>query len=322
MRFTILGQTGVEVSKLCFGTMSFGGDADEEISGKLFNRCREAGINFFDCANIYSRGRAEEILGKLIRPCRDELVITSKVCFPMADGKGWSLSRRDVLLQAEASLRRLGTDRLDIYFCHHWDAKTPVTETLGAMEQLIRQGKVVYMGVSNWTAWQIARTLGTAERLGLPRIHVLQPMFNLAKRTVEVEILPLAQAEGLAVTPYSALGAGLLTGKYSLQVRDPKGRLTTNKVYAKRFKGEAHYEVAERFTAYAAKVGVNPATLAVAWVAAHTAVTSPIIGARNVEQLEASLAAADYVMSPQQWEEISALTPPVPVPTGRDEERP
>ncbi|KPK86042.1 MAG: aldo/keto reductase [Phycisphaerae bacterium SM23_33] len=323
MQYTTLGRTGVQVSRLCFGTMSFGGDADEDTSAKMFRRCREAGINFFDSANIYSRGRAEEILGGLIRSCRDELVITSKVCGAMGPGANdRGLSRRHILAQVEGSLRRLGTDRLDVYFCHHSDPAVPVAETLRTMDDLVRQGKVLYLGVSNWTAWQTARALGISQRLHLAGVHVLQPMYNLAKRTAEVEILPLAAAEGLAVTPYSPLGGGLLTGKYTTQRKDEKGRLATNKNYSIRYGRQVYYEVAERFSDYAKKAGVHPATLAVAWVKAHPAITAPIIGARNMEQLEASLAAADYEMSPRQYEEIAALTPPVPMATDRDEERP
>jgi len=322
MQYTMLGRTGVEVSRLCFGTMSFGGDADEETSAKMFHRCRDAGINFFDSANIYSQGRAEEILGGLIRDCRDELVITSKVCSPVGEGvNNQGLSRRHIMLQVEGSLRRLGTDRLDIYFCHHFDPKTSLEETLRALDDLIRQGKVLYLGVSNWSAWQVARALGVADRLGVAGISALQPMYNLAKRTAEIEILPMAQAEGLAVIPYSPLGGGLLTGKYTRRRRDKKGRLVTNKMYASRYGEQVHYEIAERFSRYARNVGVHPATLAVAWVKAHPAVTGPIIGARNVDQLEASLAAADYEMTDQQWREIAALTPPVPPANDRTDER-
>ena len=323
MQYTTLGRTGVEVSRLCFGTMSFGGDADEQTSAKMFRQCREAGINFFDCANTYSNGRAEEILGKLIRDCRDELVVTSKVCSAVGPGgNDRGLSRRHILAQVERSLRRLGTDRLDVYFCHHYDPKTPVAETLRAMDDLVRQGKVLYVGASNWSAWQVAAALGEAGRMGVAGIHVLQPMYSLAKRTAEIEILPMARELSLGVIPYSPLGGGLLTGKYTRQRRDEAGRLTTNKNYAVRYGLERYYEIAERFAAYADSAGVHPATLAVAWVKTHPAVTAPIIGARNVQQLGASLAAADYEMSAEQYKEISALTPPVPVATDRDEERP
>ncbi len=326
MQYTMLGSAGVRVSKLCFGTMSFGGDADEATSAAMFNRCRDEGINFFDCANIYSAGRAEEILGKLIAGCRDELVITSKFGMDMKNmtqgtGRRCDLSRRHMIRCVEESLSRLGTDRIDVYFCHHNDPETPIDETLEAMDDLVRQGKVLYPAVSNWSAWQIEKALGICQRYGLSKIAVIQPMYNLTSRTAEIEIFPCAQAEGLAVTPYSPLGAGLLTGKYTKTSRDEKGRLSTNKMYAKRFRQEVYFDIAERFTDYARAAGVHPVTLAVAWSMSHPAVTAPIIGARNPEQLEASLAAADYEMSGQQWKEISDLTPPVPIPTDRDEER-
>ncbi|KKK90044.1 hypothetical protein LCGC14_2727040, partial [marine sediment metagenome] len=255
--------------------------------------------------------------------CRDELVITSKVCSVMGPGgNDRGLSRRHIMAQVEGSLRRLGTDRLDVYFCHHVDPNTPDAEMLRAMDDLCGQGKVLYLGVSNWPAWRVARALGRADLLGAAPIHVLQPMYSLAKRTAEVEILPMARAEGLGVTPYSPLGGGLLTGKYSRTQRDEAGRLSTNAMYARRYGEDRYIEVAERFTEYAEAAGVHPVTLAVAWVKANPAVTAPIIGARNVEQLTASLAAGDYEMSDEQWQEISALTPPVPVATDRDEERP
>lgn len=322
MQFTILGRTGVTVSRLCFGTMSFGGDADEATSAAMFARCREAGINFFDCANIYSKGKAETILGHLMKDCRDELVITSKVFGSMGDDPNrGGLSRRNILLACEASLRRLGTDRLDVYFCHMFDGKTPIEETLAAMDDLVRQGKVLYPAISNWSAWQVEKALGIAARTGLTPPYVLQPMYNLVKRTAEVEILPMAQAEGLAVIPYSPLGGGLLSGKYSSTTKDEKGRISTNKMYAARYGDTVHLQIAEAFTAYAAAQGVHPATLAVAWVKANPAITAPIIGARNVEQLEASLAAGDYQMSAEERQAICALSPPVPVATDRTEAR-
>ncbi len=321
MQYTTLGRTGVQVSKLCFGTMSFGGDADESMSAHMYHRCREVGINFFDTANVYSQGKSEEILGQLIKTSRDELVITSKVFGQMGtDRNRKGLSRRNILLSVEESLQRLGTDRLDVYFCHMFDPAVPMEETLRALDDLVRQGKILYPGVSNWSAWQIAQALGLAELLRISPIYVLQPMYNLVKRIAEIEILPLALNAHLGVISYSPLGGGLLTGKYSARQRDDQGRLATNKNYMARYADQTYYKIAQDFTAYAQKVGVNPATLAVAWVKAHPAITAPIIGARNLEQLEASLAAADYEMSPQQWQEIAALTPPVPLATDRTEE--
>lgn len=322
MQYSSLGTTGVQVSRLCFGTMSFGGDADEETSAQMFHACREAGINFFDTANIYSQGRSEEILGRLMEGCRDELIITSKVWGQMGtDRNARGLNRRNILRAVEESLRRLRTDRLDVYFCHMFDPATPIEETLRAMDDLVRQGKIIYVGVSNWSAWQIAKGLGISQRMGLSLISVIQPMYNLVKRTAEIEILPLARAEGLGVISYSPLGGGLLTGKYSTTQKPPEGRLVTNKMYAARYGEEIQYSIAESFTAYARKIGVHPATLAVAWVKKHPCITAPIIGARNLEQLKPSLAAADYEMTDEQWTEISSLTPPVPVATDRSEER-
>jgi aryl-alcohol dehydrogenase-like predicted oxidoreductase len=322
VRFTTLGRTGVTVSRLCMGTMTFGREADEATSAALFARCREAGINFFDCANLYAQGRSEEILGHLVRECRDELILTSKVGFesgPSPNDAG--LSRRHILQAVEATLRRMGTDWLDVYFCHRWDALTPVEETLRAMDDLVRQGKVRYLGVSNWTAWQITRALGTVERLGLTPIHVMQPMYSLVKRTAEIDLLPMAQAEGLGVMTYSPLGAGLLTGKYAGGSGPAEGRLNVHDMYTRRYAPVRDAGIAEPFTEYAQAQGVHPVTLAVAWVKAHPAVTAPILGARNVEQLEPALAAGNYAMTAEEWQAIGALTPPVPIATDRDEER-
>lgn len=320
MEYKLLGKTGVTVSTLCFGTMTFGREADAETSARLFALCLDAGINFFDCADIYADGRSEEILGELIRGRRDELVITSKVGMPSGpDHNALGLSRRYIMRRVETSLRRLGTDTIDIYFCHTYDGRPHLHETLRALDDLVRQGKIRYAGVSNWPAWRTARALGECDRLGLSPIHVLQPMYSLAKRTAEVEILPMALAERLGVISYSPLGGGLLTGKYTSETA--AGRLATNPMYAERYALARSLGIANRFAEYAQAKGVHPATLAVAWVKAHPAITAPIIGARSAEQLEPSLAAADYTMTRQEWEEIAALTPPVPIATDRDEER-
>jgi aryl-alcohol dehydrogenase-like predicted oxidoreductase len=322
MEYRTLGRTGVQVSRLCFGTMSFGGVADEETSAAMFHRCREAGINFFDTANVYADGRSEEILGRLIADCRDEIVLTSKVGF--STGKGVNargLSRRHVMLAVEASLRRLGTDRLDLYFLHTFDPHTPIEETLRALDDLVHQGKILYPAVSNWAAWQIATALGISAREGLAHFECIQPMYNLVKRQAEVEILPLARAERLGVISYSPLGGGLLTGKYSPTRRPEQGRLVENPVYVKRYGAPTYYQVAERFTAHAEERGLHPATLGVAWVMAHPAITAPIIGARNLAQLEASLAAADVPMTAEWYAEISALSIEPSPATDRSEEK-
>lgn len=320
MQYTFLGSTGVQVSKLCFGTMSFGGDADESTSAAMFARVREAGINFFDCANVYNEGRAEEILGRVMGKSRDELVITSKVFGGTSDDRNdRGLSRRHITRAVEASLKRLNTDRLDFYFAHQWDDNTPMQETLSAFDDLVQAGKVLYPAVSNWSAWQIARALGKCELNRWSRFRCVQPMYSLAKRQAEVEILPLAQTEKLGVIPYSPLGGGLLSGKYSTQNRPEGGRLRQSAAYAKRYGDPKYFEVAERFTNYAREHGKHPATLAVAWVMSHPAITAPIIGARNLEQLEPSLRATEIEMTATQRGEISALSPTPPPATDRSE---
>ncbi len=323
MDYQTVGRTGVKVSELCFGTMSFGTTADESESARMFGRCRDVGINFFDCANVYARGRSEEILGGLIEGQRDELVITSKVFGRMGDDVNASgLSRRHIIQAVEASLKRLNTDRLDFYFVHQFDHSTPMEETVRALDELVRRGLILYPAVSNWAAWQIVRALGISARELLARFELVQPMYNLAKRQAEVEILPMAAAEQLGVIPYSPLGGGLLTGKYATDARPDRGRLVEDARYQKRYGDDEHYKIAERLSAYASDQGVHPVTLAVAWVGSHPAVTAPIIGARDVEQLEPSLAAAEFEMSAELRAELSALTPPVPLAHDRSEERP
>ena len=322
MEYRTLGKTGVKVSCLCLGTMSFGGDADEETSAAMFHRCREAGVNFFDTANVYADGRSEEILGTLIAGCRDEVILTSKVGFPIGeDVNARGLSRRHIMSAVEGSLKRLGTDHVDLYFLHTFDPNTPIEETLRALDDLVRQGKILYPAASNWAAWQIATALGISAREGLARFECIQPMYSLVKRQAEVEILPLAQAEQMGVISYSPLGAGLLTGKYSTTHRPEQGRLLENEMYTKRYGDPTYYEVAEGLTAHAKERGVHPASLAIAWVMSHPAITAPIIGARNVEQLEASLAALDMQMTPEWRAEISALSIEPPSATDRSEEK-
>jgi len=318
MVYKWLGRTGIRVSELCFGTMSFGGDADAAESARMYSACRDKGINFFDCADVYNGGQAEEILGRLFEGHRDELVITSK-CFGNTgpDVNSGGANRRHIMRAVEASLKRLKTDRVDVLFMHQWDPATPLEETLRALETLVRDGKVVALGASNYAAWQVALGLGIAERRGWPRFDVLQPMYNLVKRQVEVEILPLAEAEEIGVITYSPLGGGMLSGKFAPGKAPDSGRLISNEMYVSRY-GEAWVlETAEKFTALAAARGIHPVSLAVAWVAGHGSVTCPIIGARNLDQLAPSLNALDHGMSGEQRNEISALSRRPPPPTDR-----
>ncbi len=323
MKTVLLGRTGVRISALGFGTMSFGAAADEAESAALFDRARAAGINFFDTANMYGAGASERILGALVatRGCRDEIVLATKAYFPMGDAPTDRGSSRYHLVRAvEDSLTRLQTDRIDVFFLHRWDEATAIDETLRALEDLVRAGKILYPAVSNFTAWQTATALGVSARSGWAPIVATQPMYNLAKRQAEVEILPHARAAELAVIPYSPLGGGLFTGKYGAGRAPEEGRLVSSAAYRIRYGADHLGPLADGVAAIAAREGVHPATLAVAWVASHPDVTAPLIGARNVAQLEASLAAADFEMPVALRDEITALAPPLPSATDRNEE--
>lgn len=322
MKYKNLGKTGIKISELCFGTMSFGAEADEKTSAEMFAYCREKGVNIFDCADLYAKGRSEEILGRLIKDCREEVIITSKVYFPTGpDINAMGANRRHIMYAVEGSLRRLQTDRIDIYFIHRFDDITPLEETLRALDDLVHQGKILYIGLSNFAAWQIEKAIGIAALNGWAPIACIQPMYNLVKRQAEVEILPMAEAEKLGVLAYSPLAAGLLSGKYGKSQRPASGRLVENKIYQTRYGEDWMYEVAERFTEFARSHGYNPVSLAIAWVGGHPAVTAPIIGARNIEQLKDALAAAEIEMTEELRQEISRLSPEPPLATDRTEEK-
>ncbi|MGH8670297.1 MAG: aldo/keto reductase [Burkholderiales bacterium] len=320
MEHRLLGRTGVRVSRLCFGTMSFGGDADEAESAKMYRAGRSLGINFFDCADQYNKGRSEEILGELARGHRDEIVITTKCYNPSGpDINARGGSRRHMTRAVEASLKRLGTDRIEVLFLHQTDPHTPIEETLRGMEDLVRAGKVLYPGLSNHSAWMTQQAMGLQEARGWSRLQVIQPMYNLVKRQAEVEILPMAAANGIAVTPYSPAGGGLLSGKYV--EKSAQGRISTNKMYTERYGEPWMHEVAAKFAAFCKARGMHPISAAVAWVAAHPAVTAPIIGARSLAQLQASLDSLKIEMGQALWNEIAALSRTPPPATDRLEEQ-
>lgn len=308
MNYKVLGNTGVLVSELCFGTMTFGNEVDESESARIFHRCLDVGINFFDCANNYSEGRAESILGQLIKGHRDELIITSKVSQRVGkDVNALGSSRRHIFQSIEQSLKRLDTDRIDLYFIHHFDPLTPMEETLRALDDVVRQGKVLYLGVSNWAAWQIAKALGISAKEHWARFECIEPMYNLLKRQAEVEILPLALSEKMGVIPYSPLAAGLLTGKYASNA-NASGRIFEKTQYAKRYSHPRYYEIAEAFSAYAKTLDVHPSVLALRWVMSHPAVTAPIVGARSLEQLDVSLGVLECGLSEEMLEHITRLS--------------
>lgn len=316
MEYALLGQTGVRVSRLCLGTMTFGNEADEDTARAIMSRAFELGINFFDIADIYNKGLTEEIVGHWLAEKREDIVLASKVYFPSGPGPNdRGSSRRHMILGVEKSLKRLKTDWLDILYLHHWDVDTSIEESLSALSYLVQQGKVLYCGVSNFSAWQTMKALGLSAQMGLAPIVCLQPMYNLVKRQSEVEILPMAQSEGLAVFPYSPIAAGLLTGKY---LRGEEGRIRQSAMYRERYKNAEYAEIASRFADYAASIGVNSAALAVAWVASHPAITAPIIGARNLEQFEQIATSLDVTLSVEQRARISALSVDPPLATDRE----
>jgi aryl-alcohol dehydrogenase-like predicted oxidoreductase len=310
MKYKTIGRTGVQVSSLCLGTMFFKSYSQDSTSRSIFSRSLDEGINFFDCANSYAGGKAEETLGQCMADhgCRNDVVLVSKVCRPMGEGvNARGLSRRHIMQQVENSLRRLQTDRIDFYFAHHYDPLTPLEETLRALDDLQTQGKILYPAVSNWSAWRIAKALGISEKESLARFELMQPMYNLVKRQAEHELFPLAEAEQLGVIVYSPLGSGLLTGLYGVNRSPENGRLLEPR-YSKRYSDSANYEIADRFTELARAKGVAPAVLAVAWAMSHPAVTAPIIGPDNLEQLAAYVEAANMDMSPALRDEITALS--------------
>jgi aryl-alcohol dehydrogenase-like predicted oxidoreductase len=322
MQYKFLGKTGVKVSEICVGTMTFGGDSDEKVSADLYKHARDAGINFFDCANIYVGGRSEEILGRLMQGHRDDIVIATKAYFSTGeDVNAGGLSRRHLKHSVEASLKRLNTDYIDLFYMHRFDETTPLEESLRALNDMIQQGKILYLGASNFAAWQVEKALGISLVHGFARVECIQPLYNLVKRQAEVELLPMAEAERLSVFPYNPMGAGLLTGKYGVKRRPKSGRLVDSEIYGTRYNEDLMYQIADDFTALAKRMNVEPAALAVAWVGGHPGVTAPIVGARTLEQLKGSLSSVEIEMTPELWAEISALASEPPLATDRSEER-
>lgn len=321
MEYKTFGKTGIKVSALSFGTMTFGGESDEKTSGELYLLAREAGINLFDCANVYNEGKAEEILGKLIQKEREEIILTSKAYFPTKDevnSKG--LSRKHIFQAIHDSLSRLKTDYIDIYFMHKFDESTPLEESLRAMSDLVQQGKVLYLGVSNFSAWQIMKGLGLSALHHLASFQVIQPMYNLIKRQAEVELFPLALSENLAVIPYNPLAGGMLTGKYASSKEIKGTRFESRKMYQGRYQNEEAMEITDSFVSLAKKYEYSPASLALAWVASNKAVTSPLLGARNQKQLKDCLKCLEIPMTAELRKEISSLSKEPPLATDRSEE--
>jgi aryl-alcohol dehydrogenase-like predicted oxidoreductase len=315
MKIRRLGRTGLKVSNLCLGAMTFGNPnwgCDEKASRALVDRFLDAGGNFIDTADVYTAGVSETITGKAIREKRGRVVLATKVAGPMGPGPNdLGLSRRHVLEAVDASLRRLGTDWIDLYQVHAYDPTTPLDETLRALDDCVRAGKVRYVGCSNYSAWQLMKATALARELGTARYDCFQPQYSLACRTIEREHLPLCREEGIGVIPWSPLGGGLLTGKLRRGERPPEGtRAAVDPTNQARFQSERNLAIAETLVEVAARLGRTPSQVALAWVAQQPGVTSPIFGARTLEQLEDNLGAGDLTLDAEatrRLEEVSAL---------------
>ena len=277
----------------------------------MYDVARAAGINHFDTAVRYTGGEAEKLLGALVRPERDKIYLATKV------GNTGGSSRDNIRAQFDRCRSQLQMDEVDLLYTHRWDGDTELEETFSTLAEMQEAGQIRHIGVSNYAAWQVMKAQAVAQSLGT-RIDVIQPMYNLVKRQAEVEILPMAMDQGMAVCPYSPLGGGLLTGKYPA---GETGRLTEDPMYTSRYRQDWMHKAAADFAALARKQGVAPATLAVAWVAAHPAKPRPIISSRSAGQLAPSLAAIGFDLSPELYSRISALTPTPPLATDRLEEQ-
>ena len=302
---------GTPVSRYAFGTMQFGGRADPDQSRAMYDACRAAGITHFDTAHAYTDGASETLLGQMIKADRDGLVVATKV------GNPGGADAANMQAQFDLSRKRLGLEMVDVLYLHRFDPATDLRETMDCFAALKDAGSIRYVGLSNFAAWQVMKAAHLAAPYEL-NVDILQPMYNLVKRQAEVEILPMCADQGIAVAPYSPLGGGLLTGKYT---QDQGGRLKDDPQYAARYAQPWMHDAARSLGDLAAKTGVSPATLAVAWVAAHPTGPGPIISARNQEQLEPSLAALRFDMPDALYRQISALSPAPPPATDRSEEQ-
>ena len=328
MKYKRLGNTGIKVSQLCLGTMTFGSEADEKESANIYAAALDKGINFFDCANLYAGGNSEKILGKLIKDHREEVVISSKAYFPVDSYAGggaitWGrgLNRTHLTRALDDSLKRLGTDYIDIYYMHRFDDNCSLEESLSTLNDFVHQGKINYIGLSNFAAWQYMKAVSITKMHNYAPIACIQPMYNLLKRQCESEILPMAESEQLGVFSYSPLGGGVLTGKYIVKNKEKvDGRLNAMEMYKIRY-GAKHIDtVSEDFVTFAKENGFAPISLALSWVESRPALTAPIIGARSAEQLKPSLNAIDIEMTEALREQISKLSIAPETATDRSEE--
>ncbi len=312
MQYRQFGRTGLNVPRLCLGTMTFGLQTEEAASQRILDTAAEAGVNFIDTANVYPlgggeglAGRTEEIVGGWLKGKRDRFILATKAVGKMGPS-AWDqgASRKHLLDAIDASLRRLGTDYVDLYQLHSDDVNTPLDETLEALDVIVRSGKARYVGVSNFLAYRLARALGRADVLRVARFVSVQPRYNLLFRQIERELLPLAAEEQLAVMPYNPLAGGLLTGKHKLDATPTSGRFTetvgkAGAMYQQRYWHQREFETIERLRTIVAPTGESLTRVSLAWVLANPQITSAIIGASRAEQLSDTLAASELVLDAQ-----------------------
>lgn len=323
MKYVRLGNTGLKVSKLCLGCMSYGKGnyhagwtLDEEQSAPLFKRAFEHGINFFDTADAYAEGASEALLGKMIKTYarRDEVVIASKFFGPMGPGQNErGASRKHIMSAVDASLRRLGTDHIDLYQLHRWDYETPFEETAQALDDLVRAGKVLYLGASSMHTWQFAKALGIQAQNGFARFVSMQPQYNLVYREEEREMLPFCLDQGIGVIPWSPLARGFLAGNRSKDGSGETARAKADDFARGLYFREDDFEVQQRLAQVAADKGIPAMQVALAWVATRTAVTAPIIGATRLEQLDQAVESLEVVLTDEEVTRLEAPYKPHPV---------
>ena len=311
MEYRHLGKSGVKVAPICLGTMMFGGPTDEPTAQRIVASARERGVNFIDTADQYTDGRSEEVVGRAIRERRHWWVLATKVANPTGEGpNGVGLSRKWIMQACEASLRRLGTDRLDLYLLH-WRGDTPLAETVRALADLMKAGKIRYFGVSNYRSWRVAEICRICDDLGIDRPIVSQPYYNAVNRMPEVEHLPACAHYGLGVVPYSPLARGVLTGKYSPDVPPPQGTRAGRqdpRMMQTEWRTES-LEVAQEIKRHAEARGAKPAHFALAWVLNNKLVTSVIAGPRTEEQWDDYVAALDYSFTAEDEALVNRLVP-------------
>jgi aryl-alcohol dehydrogenase-like predicted oxidoreductase len=317
MELRLLGSSGVKVTALCLGTMTFGNEADEAASRAIVDRYLDAGGNFVDTADVYQSGVAEEITGRALGARRDRVVLATKGRMPMSDNPNDRGAGRHHLTRAvEASLRRLGTDWIDLYQVHWPDLAVPIEETLATLDDLVAAGKIRYGGLSNFLGWEIQRGIDACARYGWAPITSHQPQYSLISREIELETLPLCEAHNIAVLPWSPLGGGVLTGKYTGADSVPSDtRLAASEMQAARRLTEYNLRVADAVGKVASEIGKTPAQVAVNWVLHRPGVTAPILGARNVAQLEDNLGAEGWQLSVEHVDVLDrASRQPLPYP--------